>query len=192
MLLPIKPSARPAIAIATAAAALLALAGSASGAAIPLKGPKTIRGAGYVSITLRGTSQGRLVLTSTGTKRLRVSDQNGNLNVRCTGGAKRKQSSASLGGAKKVVECVGLSAGATASGSRFTATLDAKSYLARVPRGYSGSYDLTAPQRANSQKFLDCMKERGVDVDDVSQLDRNDPAVQAALQACRQYLPARP
>jgi hypothetical protein len=107
-----------------------------------------------------------------------------------TGGAKRQQ--ALVPGAKKIVACVGKNAGANASGSQFIVTLDAGRYLTQIPRGYSGSYDLTAPKRTTSKEFVDCMREHGVTVTDPSQINLSDPTVQAALQACRQYLPPRP
>jgi hypothetical protein len=176
--------------IGAALAAMLSLVTSAAGAAIPLKGPKTMRGSGYVAITLKGSTSSRLVVTSSGTRTLRFTDKNGNLSVRCTGGAKRQQ--ALVPGAKKIVACVGKNAGANASGSQFIVTLDAGRYLAQIPRGYSGSYDLIAPKRTTSKEFVDCMREHGVTVTDPSQINLSDSTVQAALQACRQSLPPRP
>lgn len=181
----------PAMLVITAAvAAMLSLAGSAAGAAIPIKGPKTIRGAGFVTITLKGSTRSSVVLTSSGTKALSFIDKNGNLSVRCTGGAKRKQTKSPA--AKKTITCTGKNPGAQAAGSNFTVRLYATTYQATIPKGYSGSYDLTQPRTDSkeAQAFKDCLKDHGVSIDDPSKMDPNDPKVQEALQACRKYLPS--
>jgi len=194
-----------------AVAASLTASGAAAAAAIPVKGPKTIKGTGPITLTLAGPKKARLALTSSGTQTLRLVDRQGNLTVRCLGSTRRVLTGARRpsadGGADatrpiEVVECVGKNAGASVIGSQLVITLDAKRYQVTVPAGYSGSYEFGVARPFESPgggqagaAFVACMKKHGVELPtgqpsgDRPPFSRDDPKVQEALEACRKLAP---
>jgi hypothetical protein len=219
-----------ATAFAAIPAAILALVAPAHAAGIAVKGPKTLRGAGFVALTIKGPASSALVLTTKGTKTLSVAAPKGaKLSVRCTGGAKARQFKPPAGrggnarnaGFGTVVSCAGKNAGARiagAKGAQLNVRLDATSYTAAIPKGFSGSYDLTqqgpggpggrgfggAQMTAAQRKALQaCLKKHGVTLPTPSRNpptrttppsrtttnpSRNDPKLQKAFQACRSVL----